>query len=50
MGLLVGESKTKGDLGTLQRYNLSTQSRELIGKEGEIYSGFLLKSINKGGG
>ena len=49
-GLLVGESKTKGDLGTLQRYNLSTQSRELIGKEGEIYSGFLLKSINKGGG
>ena len=50
MGLLVGESKTKGDLGTLQRYNLSTQSRELIDKEGEIYSGFLLKSINKGGG
>jgi len=50
MGLLVGESKTKGDLGTLQRYNLSTQSRELIGNEGEIYSGFLLKSINKGGG
>ena len=50
MGLLVGESKTKGDLGKLQRYNLSTQSRELIDKEGEIYSGFLLKSINKGGG
>ena len=50
MGLLVGESKTKGDLGTLQRYNLSTQSRELIDTEGEIYSGFLLKSINKGGG
>ena len=50
MGLLVGESKTKGDLGTLQRYNLSTQSRELIDMEGEIYSGFLLKSINKGGG
>ena len=50
MGLLVGESKTKGDLGTLQRYNLSTQSRELIDKEGEIYSGFLLKSIKKGGG
>ena len=50
MGLLVGESKTKGDLGTLQRYNLSAQSRELIDKEGEIYSGFLLKSINKGGG
>ena len=50
MGLLVGESKTKGDLGKLQRYNLSTQSRDLIDKEGEIYSGFLLKSINKGGG
>ena len=43
MGLLVGESKTKGDLGTLQRYNLSIQSRELIYKEREIYSGFLLK-------
>ena len=50
MGLLVGESKTKGDLGKLQRYNLSTQSRDLIDEEGEIYSGFLLKSINKGGG
>ena len=50
MGLLVGESKSKGDLGKLQRYNLSTQSRDLIDKEGEIYSGFLLKSINKGGG
>ena len=50
MGLLVGESKTKGDLGKLQRYNLSTQSRDLIDKEGEIYYGFLLKSINKGGG
>ena len=50
MGLLVGKSQTTGDLGTLQRYNLSTQSRELIDNEGEIYSGFLLKSINKGRG
>ena len=43
MGLLVGKSQNNGDLGTLQRYNLSTQSRELIDNEREIYSGFLLK-------
>ena len=43
MGLLVGKSQKNGDLGTLQRYNLSTQSRELIDNEREIYSGFLLK-------
>ena len=43
MGLLVGTSQNNGDLGTLQRYNLSTQSRELIDNEREIYSGFLLK-------
>ena len=43
MGLLVGKSQNNGDLGTLQRYNLSTQSRGLIDNEREIYSGFLLK-------
>ena len=43
MGLLVGKSQNHGDLGTLQRYNLSTQSRDLIDNEIEIYSGFLLK-------
>ena len=43
MGLLVGKSQNNGDLGTLQRYNLSTQSKELIDNEREIYSGFLLK-------
>ena len=43
MGLLVGKSQNNGDLGTLQRYNLSIQSRGLIDNEREIYSGFLLK-------
>ena len=47
MGLLVGKSQNNGDLGTLQRYNLSTQSRELIDNEREIYSGFLLKKIKE---
>ena len=47
MGLLVGKTQPNGDLGKLQRYNLSIESRELIDNEIEIYSGFLLKSINK---
>ena len=47
MGLLVGKTQPNGDLGKLQRYNLSIESKELIDNEIEIYSGFLFKSINK---
>ena len=47
VGLLAGKVKQTGELGKLQRPNLSTRAMELIDNEIQLRSGFLIKPVKK---
>ena len=45
VGLLAGKVKTTGELGKLQRPNLSTRAMALLDNEIQLRSGFLIKPV-----